>query len=278
MGVCAGMRAVSVDVRIRRRGRGSFRRGSRRYGAQMGRASRGWRWRYLQAFAALSRVSLHGREGLRRLRGLRSRALPQPLARGSSWVRGACSRVSCEGLPEHALLLLRHRLGLRLGAVLARDGLGAPVAIAAPWLVVFAEQLDKVAREQPNHAPVALQPSHPPRAIAGVEHLDQVALYESEVALSLQRRNGGQGSCRHTKGLPSQLTSPPHEYTALHQHGNRVGSDCPAIVCYSPPAVPQLMPQMRYGPRFTRRATATCVCLLSERVEDLRWLGRVADL
>ena len=39
-----------------------------------------------------------------------------------------------------------------------------------------------------------------------------------------------------------------------------------------------LLPQIRYGPRFTRRATATCVCLLSERVEDSRWLGRVADV
>ena len=180
------MRAVSVDVRIRRGRRWSLRSGSRRHGAQIGGPSRGWCWRC--ALAALGRVSLHRRERLRRLRGLRRRALPQPLARGSSWVRGACSRISCEGLPEHALLLLRHWLclRLRLRAVLARDGLGAPVAAAAPWLVVFAEQLDEVAREQSDHTPVALQPSHPPRAIAGVEHLDQVALDESEIALSLE--------------------------------------------------------------------------------------------
>ena len=50
---------------------------------------------------------------------------------------------------------------------------------------VLAEQLDKVAGEKSNHAPVALQPAHPPRAITGVEHLDQVALYESEIALGL---------------------------------------------------------------------------------------------
>jgi hypothetical protein len=53
-------------------------------------------------------------------------------------------------------------------------------------LVVLAEQFDEVGGKQPDHAPVALQPSHPPGAIAGVEDLDQVAFYEAEVALCLE--------------------------------------------------------------------------------------------
>lgn len=57
--------------------------------------------------------------------------------------------------------------------------------IAVPWLKIFAEQLDEIGRKQSNHAPVPLQSTHPPRAIAGIEDLDQVAFYETEVALCL---------------------------------------------------------------------------------------------
>ena len=80
------------------------------------------------------------------------------------------------------------------------------------------------------------------------------------------------------KGLsvPGELTSPPHEYTALHQHGKRVGSVCPAMSAALSYCVPATVPQMRYGPRFTRRATATCGCLLvlGERVVHVQ---RVAE-
>lgn len=270
------MGPVPVDVCVGRRCRWAFRGGARRNGAQVGgRSGRRCRGR---AFTALSRVSLHGREGLRRLDGRGLSARPQSLSRRCSWVRGACSCISREGLPEHALLLLRHGLCLRLRAVLPRYRLGAAIAAGVPRLVVFAEQLDKVAWKQPNHAPVALQPAHPPGPVAGIEHLDQIALDEAEIALCLYGRSGGQGCCRQTKGFPSQLTSPPHEYTALHQHGNRVGSACPAMsaaLCYCAPA---MCPRMRYGPRFTRRATATCVCLRSERATeiDVRRVQKIA--
>lgn len=151
-------------------------------------------------------------------------ALLQPFARRRSWVRGACSGICGEGLPEHALRLLRHRLGLLLGAVLSLYASSA--AIAAPWLVVLAQQLDKVGGKEPDHAPVTLQPSHPPRAISCIEHFDQVSFYESQVSFRLV---SGQRA-RSRAQRPSQLTSPPHEYTALHQHGNRVGSACPTAM------------------------------------------------
>jgi hypothetical protein len=63
--------------------------------------------------------------------------------------------------------------------------IAAAAASPGPWLVVFAEELDEVGWEQPNHAPIALQPSHPPRAIAGVEHFNQVAFNETQIALCL---------------------------------------------------------------------------------------------
>lgn len=182
--VGAGVRAVSVDVRVRGRRCWPLRGWPRRHGAQVGgppgrrKCRRGG-----GALAALERVALlHGREGLRRLRGLWGGALAQPLAGGGSRVRGACCCISGEGLPEHAFLLLWHR---DLRAILARNRFVAAIAPRGPRLEVLAEQLDKVAGEQPDHAPVALQPAHPPRAIAGVEHLDQVAFYESEIALGL---------------------------------------------------------------------------------------------
>ena len=182
--VGAGVRAVSVDIGVRGRRCWPFRCWPRRHGAQVGGPpGRRKRRRGGGALAALERVALlHGREGLRRLRGLRGGALAQSLAGGGGRVRGACCCISGEGLPEHALLLLWHR---HLRAVLARHRLAAAIAPRGPRLEVLAEQLDKVAGEQPDHAPVALQPAHPPRAIAGVEHLDQVALYESEIALGL---------------------------------------------------------------------------------------------
>lgn len=265
--VCARVGAVSADVGVRRRCCWPLRGWTGRHGAQVGgRArSRGGRG----AVAALGRVSLlHGREGLGRLLGQGSGALSQPLARGGGWVRGAGSRIGREGLAEHALLLLRHRLGLGLGlrAVLPRHRLGAAVAARAPRLVVVAEQLDKVAGEQPDHAPVALQPAHPPRAIAGVEHLDQVALYESEIALGLCRWCGRSGLLQANKArcVQTHLSSPRvHRLApAREPRWQRLSRHVCCSQFSSPVPLPQQScPRMRYGPRFTRRATATCVCL-----------------
>lgn len=84
---------------------------------------------------------------------------------------------------------MRHLLGLLQRSVLARDAACAArhgAWPAVPWLVVLAEQLDKVGGEQADHAPVALQPSHPPGTVARVEHFDQVAFYEPEIALGLR--------------------------------------------------------------------------------------------
>jgi hypothetical protein len=172
-----------MSVGRRRRCGWSFGSGTRRYGAQGRGPPRGCRRR---AFAALGRVSLHGRKGLGSLRDGDRATSAQPLACRRSWVRSACSCVSRERLPEHALGLLRRRLRLCLRAVLARHILGARHG-AAPWLVVFAEQFDKVGGKQPNHAPVPLQPPHPPGPIASVKDLDQVTFYETKVALCLYR-------------------------------------------------------------------------------------------
>jgi hypothetical protein len=62
--------------------------------------------------------------------------------------------------------------------------------IAVPWLVVFTQELDEVGGKQADHAPVALQATHPPGAIAGVDDLDQVAFYEAEIAFCLQVEAG----------------------------------------------------------------------------------------
>jgi hypothetical protein len=56
-------------------------------------------------------------------------------------------------------------------------------------LVVFAEKFDKVGWEQPDHAPVALQPAHPPSSVAGVEDFNEVAFYEAKVAFCLVQQS-----------------------------------------------------------------------------------------
>jgi hypothetical protein len=166
--VCAYTRATSCGGRFHCSRNGwSFCRRPWRYCAQVGGWSRCWcrRW----SFATLRRRPLH-----RRVRGLRlqtaigrrhsSRCL-ESFSRCCSWVRSGSSCISCEGLPEHALRLLRRWFYRLYCTVLPRyDASGAAhwAGVATPWLIVFAEELDKVRWEQPNHAPVALQSSHPP--------------------------------------------------------------------------------------------------------------------
>jgi hypothetical protein len=134
--------------------------------------------------------------------------------------RVGCCRggIGREGLPER-LRLLRHLLG-GLRAVLSgyAPRAGHRTRVAAPWLEVLGQQLDKVGGKQADHATVALESPHPPRAIAGVEAFDQVSLYEAQVAFGLVQ---GQRTAARVVLVP--LTSPPHEYTALHQHGKRIG-------------------------------------------------------
>jgi hypothetical protein len=144
---------------------------------------------------ALERVPFHGGKwsfGLDGAGGRRRSALTQSFSRRCSRIRGACSCISRERFPEHALGFLWRRLGLFQCAVVARwvgrADHGAGVAI--PWLVVFTQELDEIRGEQADHAPVALQPAHPPGAIAGVDDLDQVAFYKSEIAFCLQVHDG----------------------------------------------------------------------------------------
>jgi hypothetical protein len=80
--------------------------------------------------------------------------------------------------------------------------------VATPWLEILGEKLDKIRREEADHAPVALETAHPPGAIAGIEAFNQVSFYEAKVAFCLF---SGQDGCSSTCGLPSRLTSPPHE-------------------------------------------------------------------
>lgn len=107
------------------------------------------------------------------------------LARSRSWVGCRSSCVGREGLSERFRFLRRLLDGLC--AVLSRY---APCArhwacVATPWLEVLGQQFDEVGGKQPDHAPVALQATHPPRSIAGVEAFDQVSFYEAEVAFGL---------------------------------------------------------------------------------------------
>lgn len=106
------------------------------------------------------------------------------LARRSSGVgrRGSC--VGSEGFPERLRFLGRLLDGL--GAVLPRYAPRHGASVAAPRLEVFREEFDEVGGEEADHAPVALQASHPPRAVAGVEAFDQVSFYEAEVAFGLE--------------------------------------------------------------------------------------------
>lgn len=89
-------------------------------------------------------------------------------------------------------------LGVRLEGLAPRLGLGRR-ALGA-WRVVGQgahgpaggaegvwKHLDEVAREHAHGAPVAKEPPRPPRPVACVEALDQVALYEAQVALRLIR-------------------------------------------------------------------------------------------
>jgi hypothetical protein len=77
-------------------------------------------------------------------------------------------------------------------------------------LEILGQQFDEVGGKKANHAPVPLQSPHPPRAISRVEAFYQVAFNESEVAFRLEV--GWLGTPKkQTCGLPSSLTSPPHE-------------------------------------------------------------------
>ena len=197
----------------------SRRRGSRRHGAQIRGGSRRRGGRRLPA---LGRRPLHGRVRLvlraqAAVGTRRDAACLLDLARGGGGVGGLRGGVGGEGLPE-GLRLLRCLLD---GLAEASCGGGHGARVAAPGLEVFGEQLDEVGGEEPDHAPVALQAAHPPRAIAGVEALDQVSFYEAEVAFCL--RWSGQRDMILSVRWCVPLTSPPHEYTALHQHGKRVG-------------------------------------------------------
>jgi hypothetical protein len=172
------------------------------------------RWRRRCSLPALSRRPLHCRIRFMRPETpvwIRQSACPLYLPCCGGRVRCACSRVSGEGLPER--LLLCRCLFDRLRAVLPRYASVAirrhRACIATPWLEVFGEELDKVRREQADHAPIALQTSHPPGAVASVEAFDQVSFYEAEVALCLKSGQSGGYSSRW--GLRSRLTSPPHE-------------------------------------------------------------------
>jgi hypothetical protein len=125
---------------------------------------------------------------------------------------GSSSRVGCcrscvgrEGLPERFRLLRRLLDGLR--AVLPRDGppAGHRARVAVPRLEVLGQQLDEVGGKQPDHAPVALQSPHPPRAVAGVEAFDQVSLYEAQVAFGLLQ---GQRTAAARGVGPTDLAAP----------------------------------------------------------------------
>jgi hypothetical protein len=162
--MCAYTRALSGWRRRHCPSDGSsFRRWSRRNCAQIRWASGGCGRR---RFTALRRRPLHRREGCLCFRpqtaiGRSYAARLQSFARRCSRIWGGGSCISCEWLPERALGLLRCLLRLFQRAVLPRYH-AASTAVAVPWLVVFAEEFYKVGWEQPDHAPVALQPAHPP--------------------------------------------------------------------------------------------------------------------
>lgn len=95
------------------------------------------------------------------------------------------------------------------------------------------KNFDKVGWEQADRPPVSSQSTRPPRSVSSVETLNQVALNKAQVPFGLyistglarpspdcSRREVSAFSC-DTKQGPQ--TSPPNEYTALHQQGNRVG-------------------------------------------------------
>jgi hypothetical protein len=58
--------------------------------------------------------------------------------------------------------------------------------VSTPGLEALVEHFDKVGWEEPDHATVALQTSHPPGPVARVETFDQVALDEAEIAFRLE--------------------------------------------------------------------------------------------
>jgi len=91
------------------------------------------------------------------------------------------------------------------------------------WAEVVGQNLDEVGGKHAHSSPVAKQPAGPPRAIAGVEALDEVALNKTKIALGL-RCGRCQCNAAAARRKQSERTSPPHEYTARTQHGKRVGS------------------------------------------------------
>jgi hypothetical protein len=141
----------------------------------------------------------------------------QSFTRSRRWVwRPGCG-ICSKGFSKHAFAFLRRRfLLLLLRTILARHCppavQGQRAGIAIPGLEALIQDLDKVGWEQADHAPVALQAAHPPRAVARIEAFNQIAFDESEVTFRLVlTRQDARGS-EHAGGLlVSELTSPPHE-------------------------------------------------------------------
>lgn len=144
--------------------------------------------------------------GLRRRR--HGRGLPRQRARverlgllGRGVVRGL--GVGLEGLPPR-LGLGRRVLGARR---VAGQGAHGPAGGAeGVW-----QHLDEVAREHAHGAPVAEEPPRPPRPVARVEALDQVALYEAQVAFRLPPALASLCQCLGAQGrlIPLLPTSTP---------------------------------------------------------------------
>lgn len=101
-------------------------------------------------------------------------------------IRLASVVVGLKGLPVRALLLLWNRL--LSGSICPRPRHASCICRAATWgsrPLALIQQFDKVGWKEANRAPIALQAPHPPLAITGIQALDQIAFYETEVAFGL---------------------------------------------------------------------------------------------
>lgn len=52
---------------------------------------------------------------------------------------------------------------------------------SAMWNEVLVQNLDKIGREEANHAPVTAQTTHPPQAISSVQTLNEITLNETQI-------------------------------------------------------------------------------------------------
>ena len=133
--------------------------------------------RSAQRFATLGNASISGRGLWDRTFGRDRATAPSQFRRGSE-----SFLVGLERFPKYCLLLFGGRSRICCRRLACFDNWAR---FAAFGNEIFPEKLDKVGWEQPHHASIAAQPTHPPLSVTSIQTLDQIPFNKPKVCFGL---------------------------------------------------------------------------------------------